>query len=262
MRVNQVILPGIWHTVTPLFYGKESCCSGHTYGPAVRDCYLLHYVLEGKGTFIRGDGRYPVATGDIFVIRPGEVTTYQADTQTPWSYVWLGFSCNEELPFLQEAVLRQMPVKHMFAYIGEHIEMRELDGKIFSLTHELLWTLSRNTDREQKPGSRYAEYLKVYMDNSYMNRISIEEVAERLHVDRRYLTALFRERYGQPPQSYLIELRLEKADGFLREGYSVTDAAVMSGFSDLSNFSCRYKSRYGISPSRRGGRKAGIVSNS
>ena len=251
MRVNQVILPGIWHTVTPLFYGREECCSGHAYGPAVRDCYLLHYILEGKGTFLRSDGDYSVEAGDIFVIRPGEVTTYQADMQAPWSYVWLGFSCDEELPFLQEAVLRQMPVKHMFAYIGEHVEAQGMDGKMFSLTHELLWTLSRNTGREQRHGSRYAEYLKAYMENSYMNRISIEEVAEMLHVDRRYLTAIFRERYGQSPQAYLMEFRLSKAVDFLESGCSVTDAAVMSGFSDLSNFSKRFKKKYGICPKKQ-----------
>lgn len=251
MRVNQVILPGIWHEVTPLFYGKEDCCSGHTYGPAVRDCYLLHYVLEGKGTFLRSDGRYSVAAGDIFVIRPGEVTTYQADAQAPWSYVWLGFSCDEELPFLQEAVLRQMPVKHMFAYIDEHVEMHDMDGKIFALTHDLLWTLSRNTGREQKPGSRYAEYLKVYMENSYMSRISIAEVAERLHIDRRYLTALFRQQYGKPPKAYLMDYRLMMADRFLEKGCSVTEAATMSGFSDLSNFSKRFKLKYGICPNRK-----------
>lgn len=251
MRVNQVILPGVWHEVKPLFYGKEDCCPGHSFGPAVRDCYLLHYVLEGEGVFFRGDGRYSVETGDIFVIHPGEVTTYQADTQNPWSYVWLGFSCNEAPTFLSEAVLRQMPVKHIFADIAEYAEVRGMDGKVFSLTHELLWILSHNIGREQKPGSRYAEYLKVYMENSYMNRISIEEVADRLHVDRRYLTALFRERYGQSPQAYLMEFRLAKAVAFLESGCSVTDAAVMSGFSDLSNFSKRFKKKYGICPKRQ-----------
>lgn len=250
MRVNQVILPGIWHEVTPLFYGSEDCCPGHTYGPAVRDCYLLHYVLEGKGTFLRGNGRYPVATGDIFVIRPGEVTTYQADAEEPWRYVWLGFFCGEELPFLQEAVLRQMPVKHLFAYIDEHADAEGMDGKIFSLTHEILWILSRGVRKSSRPGSRYAEYLKAYIDSSYMHRISMEEIALRLHVDRRYLTALFRERYGQSPQNYLTEYRLARADAFLKLGHSVSEAASMAGFSDIANFSRRYKQKFGVSPSK------------
>lgn len=250
MRINQVILPGLWHAVTPLFYGIEDCCPGHTYGPAVRDCYLLHYVLEGKGTFLRADGAYPVVKGDIFVIRPGEVTTYQADEQDPWRYIWLGFSCGEELPFLQDAVLRQMPVKHLFAYIDEHADAEGMDGKIFSLTHEILWILSRSVRKPLRPGSRYAEYLKAYIESSYMHSISMEEIARRLHVDRRYLTALFRERYGQSPQNYLTEYRLARADAFLKLGHSVSEAASMAGFSDIANFSRRYKQKFGVSPSK------------
>ena len=250
MRVNQVILPGIWHDVTPLFYGGEDCSPGHSYGPAVRDCYLLHYVMEGKGTFLQGGEVHSVVKGDIFVIHPGEVTTYQADQQDPWRYVWLGFACGEELPFMQEPVLRQMPVKHLFAYIGDHAEEQGLDGKIFSLTHELLWILSRSARKDLRPGSRYAEYLKAYIDSGYMHGISMEEIAGRLHVDRRYLTALFRERYGQSPQNYLTEYRLAKADSFLKQGHSVSEAASMAGFSDIANFSRRYKLKFGVSPSK------------
>lgn len=250
MRVNQVILPGMWHDVTPLFYGCENCSPGHSYGPAVRDCYLLHYILEGKGTFLRGGEAYSVVKGDIFVIRPGEVTTYQADEQEPWQYVWLGFAGSGDMPFLQEPVLRQVPVKHLFAYICDYAYEQGMEGKIFALTHELLWILSRSGRKDLRPGSRYAEYLKAYIDSGYMHSISMEEIARHLHVDRRYLTALFRERYGQSPQNYLTEYRLAKADSFLKLGHSVSEAASMAGFSDIANFSRRYKQEFGVSPSK------------
>lgn len=252
MLYDHVILPGSWYEIVPVICGFEDCKPGHIYGPAVRSYYLMHYVMEGCGTFFRDDGCYSVKNGDIFVIRPGEVTTYQASQDDPWYYVWLGFTSAEEIPFLSEAVLRQMPVRHLFAWIRENVASSDIDGRLYCLTHELLWTLSRSAGREQRPGSRYAEYLKAYIENSYMNRISMVEVADRLHIDRRYLTALFRERYGQSPQSYLVEFRLAKAAGFLENGCSVADAAIMSGFSDLPNFSKRFKKKYGICPKRKG----------
>ena len=248
---NRMILPGFWHGIRPLFYGHEACKKNHSFGPAVRNCYLLHYVLEGEGIFIGEAGTEIVKKGDIFVIRPDEVNTYRTGEESPWEYVWLGFTSEQELLFLRQSVLRGMPVRHIFSALLDLNSGSSIDGRVYSLTFELLWTLSREMERLTDTGSRYAEYLKAYIDNSYMNRISIDAVARQLHVDRRYLTALFHERYGQPPQSYLMELRLSQADRFLQEGYSVTDAAVMAGFGDLSNFSSRYKVRYGIPPSRR-----------
>jgi AraC-like DNA-binding protein len=45
-----------------------------------------------------------------------------------------------------------------------------------------------------------------------------------------------------------MEVRMKKAREFLRGGYSVSDTAAMVGFSDLPNFSRKYKAYYGISP--------------
>ena len=45
--------------------------------------------------------------GNIFVIPPYLETYYQADAQTPWHYVWIGFTADARLP---EALRR--PVLH------------------------------------------------------------------------------------------------------------------------------------------------------
>ena len=92
---------------------------------------------------------------------------------------------------------------------------------------------------------------KTYLETAYMRQVSIQEIADTLHIDRRYLTILFRETYGKPPQAYLMQLRLEQARNFLNQGFGVAEAASMSGFSDLSNFSRQYKRTFGICPSRQ-----------
>ena len=48
-----------------------------------------------------------------------------------------------------------------------------------------------------------------------------------------------------------MQLRLEQARDFLNQGYGVTEAAALAGFTDLSNFSRQYKRCFGISPSRQ-----------
>ena len=80
------------HGINPLLTGYEACESGHSYGPYARDCHLIHYVIKGTGVFSHASGDYTVKKGQIFLAHPGELTTYTADQDDPWSYIWVGFS--------------------------------------------------------------------------------------------------------------------------------------------------------------------------
>ncbi|MEG2356974.1 MAG: AraC family ligand binding domain-containing protein, partial [Clostridia bacterium] len=64
--------------------GWENCKSGHSYGPAIRDHYLIHYVASGKGQFTAHGATYEIGAGQGFIIYPDQVTFYQADQQEPW----------------------------------------------------------------------------------------------------------------------------------------------------------------------------------
>ena len=243
------VMPGWWNAVAPVNYGFEVCESEHTFGPAVRRYYLLHYVLDGRGEFCREDGTYPVGPGEIFVIRPGEVTTYRADKDEPWRYAWISFESSVPLVFLNEPLLRQKPVRHIFDALAVHCGEKGNECRIYSLMYELLWMLQRGLDGPERQGRSYAAYIKAYLEDSYMTPVSMQALAERLHLDRRYMTSVFKGEVGVSPQAYLTELRLQSARDFLRRAYPVGEAAAMSGFTDLANFSRKYRQRFGVSPS-------------
>lgn len=40
--------------------GMEKCKKLHSYGPAIRDHYLIHFVLEGSGIFYVGGKSYRI----------------------------------------------------------------------------------------------------------------------------------------------------------------------------------------------------------
>ncbi len=250
-KLEYAVAPGWWHGLAPLNFGWEACAPGHQFGPAVRHYHLLHYVLEGEGTFLKGGATYRVDAGDLFVIRPEEVTTYRASTARPWQYVWLGFQAGETPPFLQVPVIRQPPVRKLFESLREQCRYEHQDGRVFALLYDVLWRLSQDAPPPASRQEPYAAYAKAYLETSYMQPVSIQKLADTLHIDRRYLTVLFREAYGEPPQAYLMRLRLEQAREFLGQGYGVTEAATLAGFSDLSNFSRQYKRQFGASPSRQ-----------
>ena len=51
----------------------------HSFGPASKPHYLIHYVLSGKGHFRFHDKEYRLEAGYGFLIQPNELAFYQAD---------------------------------------------------------------------------------------------------------------------------------------------------------------------------------------
>ena len=62
-------------------YGYEKCEPLHSFGPYVRNNYLFHYVMSGKGCLHANDEAgnttyYEIEAGNGFIIEPGYVNTY------------------------------------------------------------------------------------------------------------------------------------------------------------------------------------------
>ena len=63
--------------------GIERCAPGQTWGPGIRDHYLIHLVLSGKGVFEVGGRTWEVSQGQLFFARPSQLIRYTADEQQP-----------------------------------------------------------------------------------------------------------------------------------------------------------------------------------
>ncbi len=65
-----------------------------------------------------------------------------------------------------------------------------------------------------------------------------------------HLSRQFRLAYGEPPYSYLMTRRIERAMALLRRGdLSVTEVCFAVGCSSLGTFSTRFTELVGMSPS-------------
>ncbi|MBQ8858506.1 MAG: AraC family transcriptional regulator [Clostridia bacterium] len=248
--LNRYLLDRRMKDLNPLTYGAEQCAPHHRYGPAVRPYYLLHYVFSGKGTFHARGQEYTVGAGDFFLILPGEVTTYEADGQDPWEYLWLGFDGElaAQLQNLQNPVGKLPPDLFVELLAAGNDDFSEWEGAVEQYIASALHRILAELLAHRTARAHYARRAETYIRTRYMQDITIEEIAEALSLDRRYLSRLFKGRYGVTMQEYLVTTRLNRAAELLREGYSVTESATLCGYSDLSNFSKMFHRRFGVSP--------------
>lgn len=231
----------------PLFTGHYQCPSGNWFGPNIRKHYIVHFVIKGKGVLMNERGTHPVSAGEGFVIRKGEETTYVADKDDPWEYVWIAFLGKRTALFDNAADVFKTPAE-LDMKVLQYVKRGDRSPDIFtSILYELVYHLfdvdSKETvDEKIRDVHRYIKY-------NYMVEINVAELASAFGFERTYLYRRFKQRYGISPKEYLTQVRLDEGKLLLSRGYSVTEAAYMVGYSDAFSFSKAYKKKYGVAPS-------------
>ena len=231
--------------LNPMLYGREECAPGHSFGPSVRAYTIIHYVESGKGTLYKYGNAYPVKAGEAFVILPNEVTTYTADPDDPWVYRWIGFDGALSTKVSELSPVMKIP-DNLFPHLTPDDEKNP--EMISYLLAAQLFSMYGQIFSKDSGSNHYVRKVIDYINSSYMREVRVEEIADSLSLDRRYLSRLFKQKTGQTLQEYLIKIRMEAACRQLSEGRSVSEAAILCGYFDVCNFSKMFKRIYGVSP--------------
>lgn len=248
-----------------LFFGLEKCEPRHTWGPGLRDAYILHYIHAGRGIFRTKESAFELEAGQGFVIMPETLVHYSAHDTEPWIYSWIGFTGVNARSLLQRAQIdAERPIFEVPAgsYLGDFYEelkaayeTRGSDVHSQSVLYRVLADLIRfspETREERKPSASREGYIRKsieFIESSYSQKISVLEIARFVGLDRTYLSGLFKERFGVSLQAYLLEYRMNRAAELLQNPeLSVSDVSRSVGYTDPFLFSKMFKRIVGQAP--------------
>lgn len=95
------------------------------------------------------------------------------------------------------------------------------------------------------------DFVKKYIKTSYMNPISLEDMAEIVHLSRAHLSTLFKKSVGVSFIDYLINYRMKKAAKLLVESeLKIGEIASMVGYQDYAHFAKSFYKRMGMYPKK------------
>lgn len=95
----------------------------------------------------------------------------------------------------------------------------------------------------------YTEFVKEYVAQNYMHKISFLELAKVSHVSRGYLSSVFKRNVGCSFPEYLVKFRINKAAEIIqKEEFTLSEVANMVGYNDYAQFSKMFKKYKGYSP--------------
>lgn len=248
-------------------YGHEECTPGHSFGPALRDHYLLHFVSNGHGNFYIDNKCYSLSAGDGFLITPGIVTSYCADIDDPWTYSWIGFRDQNAEYYLNQAGLNEKnPVFscgnsealfHIFSQlktlkqntISEQIRMTSYLYMLLALIIENASSFDSHSKAFFSSKDEYIKNAVAYIQTNYSRKLSVSEVSKFIGLNRSYLGTIFKEQTGLSLQNFITNFRIDKAKKLLSDmSMSVGDVSRSVGYDDPLAFSKLFKKNVGISP--------------
>jgi len=138
--------------------------------------------------------------------------------------------------------------------IGKELILKSLIMKLIALfLKETNYVKNKKKfDRYDFPFYDKSNVVKIileYFDTNYMKNISLDDMSRNMYISSVYISKVFKEKTGESPINYLINLRLEKAKDLLISTESPVKAIAQSvGYSDAYYFSKLFKKYYGNSP--------------
>ena len=251
-------------------FGMEQCSPSHSYGPAARNHYIFHYVISGTGTLLADDENgntitWQVKSGQGFMLFPGQVNTYIADSKLPWEYTWVefdglrareivttaGLSLNHPVYHASSKELRNQMMEEML-YLSRHPEESpfHLIGHLYLFLDYFM--RSAATVHVKQNGSIRDFYIKEalsYIEQNFQNDISVEDISAFCGLNRSYFGKIFHDTIGRSPQEFLISYRMTKAAELLKiTSLSIADIGNAVGYPNQLHFSRAFKNVYGMSP--------------
>ncbi|MEM6424452.1 MAG: AraC family transcriptional regulator [Cyanobacteria bacterium P01_D01_bin.128] len=254
--------------------------------PVLRDLEMLRatyityafarHAHEGFGIAIVESGAMAFAyrgethiapPGSVVITQPGEMHTGYAAKETGWTYRTL----LPAIDWLQQAAAQLTErIQGMPYFSSPVIQDLRLNRKLVGLHHTLetsasaleresrfLWHMAQLVHRyaSDRPavsalGKEYraVEQVRDYLTAYHTANITLDELAALVNLPSLRLLRTFRQQIGLPPHAYLNYVRVQRAKRLIAAGWTITDAALETGFTDQSHLHRHFKKLVGVTP--------------
>lgn len=140
--------------------------------------------------------------------------------------------------------------KDLAIYYYEIITLQNVHDildKVAQVAHSLASYMEEKNNKEHESVvDKAIKYIEQYYSKE---GLSLNEVAQAIHVNPAYLSNMFKVKKGINFSDYLLELRMKKAMELLRKkDTKVYEVAEMVGYSNPQYFSVCFKKYTGVSP--------------
>lgn len=224
----------------------------------------LFYITGGNGQFLIEDQLYPVNANHLIIINPNVTHTEVSLNAQPLEYIVLGIegielaiSDNSNGRFCILDHFESAQIHSCLRNILREMEMKNTgyEDVCQAFMEILIIRLMRSTnlavptEPQVITGNKQCAAVRRYIDLHFKEPLSLDQLAEEVHMNKYYLSHAFKREYGVSPINYMVSKRLDESKYLLSEtDLSMSQIAQLLGFSSLSYFSQVFRRTQSITP--------------
>lgn len=229
--------------------------------PHIHPHLELIYISEGSCIASLDNRKFLMEAGDLFLAFPNQIHFYH--DQAPVIGYMAIFS-PELYKDLREVFLNKMPSSPIIKaadlipdigsrlmticeYFNSESGYRKIAAKgyLLALLGEIMPLMTL------EPGKADHDSIKnvlTYCSQNYTSPISLDSISRELHLNKYYISHIFKERMNIRFTDFVNTLRVEHACTLLEKDCSITEVAFASGFSSIRTFNRVFADTMGMSP--------------
>nr|WP_239094044.1 AraC family transcriptional regulator [Bacillus sp. B15-48] len=138
---------------------------------------------------------------------------------------------------------------------NNQFSVAEAEMKVLLIQILILVDKMRRANSYKKPETKddktdYVENIVTYVQEHYMEKLTIDSIAKSFNLSKSYLSHLFKEITGFTVMEYIMATRITQAKYMLamEPNKPLRDISFDCGFESASHFSRYFKSKVGMSP--------------
>jgi len=233
------------------------------------DCYEIIFFLSGHISYFIKDEMYTIAKYDLIFIPPFDLHKLTHTYGKYYERIVVNFKktifsdtfinsgvLNFFMSNIHKVSITDNDIKNIFTSLSYEKKINDIfsDMRIKLLLEELLILLNRETKQNtSKPEGDIKDEKALsiisYINENYMENITIQLLSSKFYISKSYLVHLFKYKTGFTIMEYLNKKRISVAQQMLStKEYNIRDVGGLVGYNNLTSFSRTFKQIAGISP--------------
>ena len=245
----------------------KALMSDFSYARHAHEELAVGVTMEGVQEFSSRGCQHRSCPGDIILFNPDDVHNGNPGSREPLKYTMLYLDTEDFYPLFWSATGSQNAQFPVFeTHFKDHtlasliLEMSRLvsDGKGLSVEYEqyryqiakrLAQRVHMARDDIWMPQKdSLLRRVRDYIHDKIKDDISVDDLSLVAGVSKYHFIRMFRSQFGMTPHQYILNLKVNRAQGYLETGMLPSDVAQEFGFFDVSHLNRHFKRATGLTP--------------